>query len=88
MRGFTVSIPPLRPGVHSSYSNRGMDVSEALRLPGVADVITAADIPGQKVRMMFGYEEELLADSQVESESHHCSPGGDLKGPNPPWSHI
>ncbi|NP_001292540.1 aldehyde oxidase [Takifugu rubripes] len=43
----------------------GMDVSEALRLPGVADVITAADIPGQKVRMLFGYEEELLADRQV-----------------------
>lgn len=45
-----------------------MDVSEALRLPGVADVITAADIPGQKVRMLFGYEEELLASRQVESE--------------------
>lgn len=44
-------------------------MSEALRLPGVADVITAADIPGQKVRMLFGYEEELLADRQVESES-------------------
>lgn len=46
-----------------------MDVSEALRLPGVADVITAADIPGQKVRMLFGYEEELLAKSQVQSAS-------------------
>lgn len=44
-------------------------MSEALRLPGVADVITAADIPGQKVRMLFDYEEELLASRQVESES-------------------
>lgn len=44
-------------------------MNEALRLPGVVDVITAADIPGQKVRMLFGYEEELLANSQVESES-------------------
>lgn len=70
MRRFPVSIPQpaLRPGVYSSCSNRGMDVSEALRLPGVADVITAADIPGQKVRMLFGYEEELLANHQVESE--------------------
>lgn len=42
-----------------------MDLSEALRLPGVADVITAADIPGQKVRVICGYEEELLAQSQV-----------------------
>nr|DAA64405.1 TPA_inf: aldehyde oxidase beta [Tetraodon nigroviridis] len=42
-----------------------LDVSEALRLPGVADVITAADIPGQKVRKVFSYEEELLAQGQV-----------------------
>lgn len=67
-----------------------MDVSEALRLPGVADVITAADIPGQKVRVLFGYEEELLANRQVESDSHQClcAPGGDLKGPNPQRAHI
>lgn len=44
-------------------------MSEALRLPGVADVITAADIPGQKVRKLLTYEEELLAQSQVESRS-------------------
>ncbi|XP_044044537.1 aldehyde oxidase 6 isoform X2 [Siniperca chuatsi] len=43
----------------------GMDVSEALRLPGVVDVITAKDIPGKKVRTMFGYHEELLAESEV-----------------------
>ncbi|XP_070786462.1 aldehyde oxidase 6 [Enoplosus armatus] len=42
-----------------------MDVSEALRLPGVVDVITAKDIPGKKVRAMFGYHEELLAESKV-----------------------
>lgn len=66
MSGFPVSIQPsLIPGIYTSCSNRGMDVSEALRLPGVADVITAADIPGQKVRMLFSYEEELLAQSQV-----------------------
>lgn len=41
-------------------------MSEALRLPGVVDVITAEDIPGKKVRSMFGYHEELLAESEVK----------------------
>ncbi|XP_045916381.1 aldehyde oxidase 6 isoform X2 [Micropterus dolomieu] len=43
----------------------GLDMSEALQLPGVVDVITAKDIPGKKVRKMFGYPEELLAESEV-----------------------
>uniref|UniRef100_A0A3B4UT37 xanthine dehydrogenase n=1 Tax=Seriola dumerili TaxID=41447 RepID=A0A3B4UT37_SERDU len=43
----------------------GLDVSEALQLPGVADVITARDIPGKKVRTLFGYDEELLAETEV-----------------------
>ncbi|XP_034072758.1 aldehyde oxidase 1-like isoform X2 [Gymnodraco acuticeps] len=43
----------------------GLDVSEALQLPGVVDVITVKDIPGKKVREMCGYEEELLAESEV-----------------------
>ncbi|XP_076580189.1 aldehyde oxidase 6 [Chaetodon auriga] len=43
----------------------GLDASEALRLPGVVDVITAKDIPGKKIRTMFGYDEELLAESEV-----------------------
>ncbi|XP_068165202.1 aldehyde oxidase 6 [Antennarius striatus] len=43
----------------------GMDVSEALKLPGVMDVIMAKDIPGKKVRESFGYTEELLAESEV-----------------------
>lgn len=43
----------------------GLDVSEALQLPGVVDVITAKDIPGKKVRTMFGYDEELLAQTEV-----------------------
>ena len=41
-------------------------MSEALQLPGVVDVITAEDIPGMKVRPMFGYHEELLASSEVD----------------------
>uniref|UniRef100_A0A3B4XG82 xanthine dehydrogenase n=1 Tax=Seriola lalandi dorsalis TaxID=1841481 RepID=A0A3B4XG82_SERLL len=43
----------------------GLDVSEALQLPGVADIITARDIPGKKVRTLFGYDEELLAETEV-----------------------
>ncbi|XP_028281021.1 aldehyde oxidase 6 [Parambassis ranga] len=42
-----------------------LDVSAALQLPGVVDVITAKDIPGKKVRTMCGYEEELLAEAEV-----------------------
>lgn len=52
-----------------------MDVSEALRLPGVVDVITAADIPGQKVRKLFAYKEELLAQTQVGSQDVHLDLG-------------
>ncbi|KAM7365749.1 hypothetical protein PAMP_016661 [Pampus punctatissimus] len=43
----------------------GLDVSEALQLPGVVDVITAKDIPGKKVRPSSGYDEELLAQTEV-----------------------
>ncbi|XP_049426123.1 aldehyde oxidase 6 [Epinephelus fuscoguttatus] len=43
----------------------GLDVSEALQVPGVVDVIRAKDIPGQKVRKMFGYDEELFAETEV-----------------------
>lgn len=47
------------------WSYSGLDVSEALKLPGVVDVITAKDIPGKKAHSMFGYEEELLAMKEV-----------------------
>lgn len=47
------------------FFNRGLDVSEALKLPGVVDVITGKDIPGKKIRPMFGYHEELLAENEV-----------------------
>uniref|UniRef100_A0A7N8XUF6 Aldehyde oxidase 6 n=1 Tax=Mastacembelus armatus TaxID=205130 RepID=A0A7N8XUF6_9TELE len=49
--------------VTSSRANAkitGLDVSEALQLPGVVDVITAGDIPGKTVRTFSGYDEELL----------------------------
>ncbi|XP_040888151.1 aldehyde oxidase 6 [Toxotes jaculatrix] len=50
---------------HAHAKIIGLDVSEALQLPGVVDVITAKDIPGKKVRSMFGYDEELLAETEV-----------------------
>ncbi|XP_071392432.1 aldehyde oxidase 6 isoform X3 [Centroberyx affinis] len=43
----------------------GLDVSEALQVPGVVDVITHKDIPGKKVRTFCGYDEELLAEKEV-----------------------
>ncbi|XP_029941631.1 aldehyde oxidase 1-like [Salarias fasciatus] len=43
----------------------GVDVSAALQLPGVVDVITAKDIPGRKVFAMMAYEEQLLAEDEV-----------------------
>ncbi|KAM3585750.1 uncharacterized protein V6R79_026294 [Siganus canaliculatus] len=43
----------------------GVDVSAARQLPGVVDVITAEDIPGKKFRTWSGYDEELLAQSEV-----------------------
>lgn len=45
--------------------NRGVDFSQALQIPGVVEVITVSDIPGKKVRSEYGYDEELLAESEV-----------------------
>lgn len=59
-------------------------MSEALRLPGVIDVITAEDIPGVKVRTMFGYDEALLADSEVDSLLPLCVPAGEYRS-SPHW---
>ncbi|XP_063067791.1 aldehyde oxidase 6 isoform X2 [Engraulis encrasicolus] len=42
-----------------------IDVSAALALPGVVDVITASDIPGKKFRTFCGLTEELLAEEEV-----------------------
>lgn len=54
-------------------STRGMDVSEALQLPGVVDVITHKDIPGKKCFSMFGYDEELLAEKEVNKCVFICT---------------
>ncbi|XP_034035004.1 aldehyde oxidase 6 isoform X3 [Thalassophryne amazonica] len=43
----------------------GLDVSAALQVSGVVDIVTATDIPGTKVQRMFNYDEELLADTEV-----------------------
>ncbi|KAM4559970.1 aldehyde oxidase 1-like [Odontesthes bonariensis] len=58
---FLVLVTSSRP--HAKIT--GLDVSDALQLPGVVDVVTAKDIPGKKAREMFGYSEELLAESEV-----------------------
>uniref|UniRef100_W5MWS9 aldehyde oxidase n=1 Tax=Lepisosteus oculatus TaxID=7918 RepID=W5MWS9_LEPOC len=43
----------------------GIDTSEALKVPGVVDVITAKDIPGKKFRTFTNIDEELLAENEV-----------------------
>ncbi|KAK2906843.1 hypothetical protein Q8A67_005828 [Cirrhinus molitorella] len=47
-----------------------IDFSEALKLPGVVDVITAKDIPGKKYRTITGYDEELLTEDEVTCVGH------------------
>lgn len=42
-----------------------IDVSGALSMPGVVDVFTADDIPGQKFRSFAGIKEELMAGEEV-----------------------
>ncbi|KAL1251495.1 hypothetical protein QQF64_019291 [Cirrhinus molitorella] len=42
-----------------------IDFSEALKLSGVVDVITAKDIPGKKFRPFAGYDEAVLAEDEV-----------------------
>ncbi|XP_065100704.1 aldehyde oxidase 3-like [Paramisgurnus dabryanus] len=42
-----------------------IDFSETLKLPGVVDVVIADDIPGKKFRNIVGFDEELLAKSEV-----------------------
>ena len=42
-----------------------IDMSAALALPGVVDVITTKDIPGKKFRTFCGLTEELLAEEEV-----------------------
>lgn len=58
---FLVIVTSSRP--HAKITH--IDFSEALKLPGVMDVITAKDIPGKKFRTFTGYEEELLAQDEV-----------------------
>ncbi|XP_041834664.1 LOW QUALITY PROTEIN: aldehyde oxidase 1-like [Melanotaenia boesemani] len=51
-----------------------LDVSAAMQLPGVVDVITAKDIPGKKERAMFGYSEELLAENKIREANMYTGP--------------
>uniref|UniRef100_A0A8C1K3J6 Aldehyde oxidase 6 n=1 Tax=Cyprinus carpio TaxID=7962 RepID=A0A8C1K3J6_CYPCA len=58
---FLVIVTSSRP--HAKITH--IDFSEALKLPGVVDVITAKDIPGKRFRTFTGYDEELLAEDEV-----------------------
>ncbi|XP_066544615.1 aldehyde oxidase 6 isoform X2 [Amia ocellicauda] len=58
---FMVMVTSTRP--YAKLIN--IDISEALKVPGVEDVITAKDIPGKKFRTFTGIDEELLAENEV-----------------------
>uniref|UniRef100_A0A8C7UWJ4 Aldehyde oxidase 6 n=1 Tax=Oncorhynchus mykiss TaxID=8022 RepID=A0A8C7UWJ4_ONCMY len=47
-----------------------IDISEALRVPGVVDVITSKDIPGKKFRTFTGIDEDILAQNEVSCVGH------------------
>jgi xanthine dehydrogenase D subunit len=57
--GATVRSPHPRAGI------RGIDVSAALRLPGVAAVLTSDDVPGRKVYGLEFADQPVLAADQV-----------------------
>ncbi|XP_077466673.1 aldehyde oxidase 6 [Stigmatopora argus] len=50
---------------HAHAKIINVDTSNALLLPGVVDIITAKDIPGKKTRVILGYDEQILAETQV-----------------------
>ncbi|XP_028836071.1 aldehyde oxidase 6 isoform X1 [Denticeps clupeoides] len=57
-----------------------IDTTEALKVPGVVDVITAKDIPGKKFRTFTGITEELLAVNEVTCVGQMiCAVAGDTK---------
>uniref|UniRef100_A0A674CKV0 Aldehyde oxidase 6 n=1 Tax=Salmo trutta TaxID=8032 RepID=A0A674CKV0_SALTR len=47
-----------------------IDISEALQVPGVVDVITSKDIPGKKFRTFTGIDEDILAQNEVSCVGH------------------
>lgn len=65
VRGTLHAAPILSPVAHGRL--RGLDTRAALAVPGVRDVIVAADVPGDKLLAAFAHDEPVFAFDTV----HH-----------------
>ncbi|MDD0810574.1 xanthine dehydrogenase molybdopterin binding subunit [Curvibacter sp. RS43] len=64
VRGTLHAAPILSPVAHGRL--RGVDCSAALAVPGVRDVVLAADVPGDKLLAAFGHDEPVFAMDTVQ----------------------
>ena len=64
VKGTLYGAPVLSDAAHGRL--RGVDVSPALAMPGVRDVILARDIPGDPKFATFAHDEPILAVDKVE----------------------
>lgn len=64
IKGTLHAAPILSPVAHGRL--RGVDASAALALPGVRNVVLAADIPGDKILAAFGHDEPVFALDTVQ----------------------
>ena len=64
VRGTLHAAPILSPVAHGRL--RGLDTRAALAVPGVRDVIVAADVPGDKLLAAFAHDEPVFAFDTVQ----------------------
>ena len=64
LQGTLHAAPILSPVAHGRL--RGVDTSAALALPGVRDVVLAADIPGDPILAAFAHDEPIFASDTVQ----------------------
>lgn len=64
IKGTLHAAPILSPVAHGRL--RGVDASAALALPGVRNLVLAADIPGDKILAAFGHDEPVFALDTVQ----------------------
>ncbi len=64
LRGTLYAAPVMSPVAHGRL--RGIDARAALILPGVVGLVTADDIPGDRLLATFVHDEPVLASQKVE----------------------
>jgi xanthine dehydrogenase large subunit len=64
LRGTLYAAPVMSPVAHGRL--RGIDARAALTLPGVVGLVTADDIPGDRLLATFVHDEPVLASQKVE----------------------